>query len=77
MQRVQQNRHAQPVRFAVGQHHQVGGGEDGAYEALFDAFGVVTAVVALRLVAEIDGRLRMSEARLADAPLRTAVVPAV
>ena len=44
---------------------------------LFDALGAVTAVVALRLVAEIDERLRVSEARLAEAPARTTVVPAV
>jgi hypothetical protein len=42
---------------------------------LFDALGVVTAFVALRLVAEIDGRLRVSETRLANVPL--AALPAV
>jgi len=42
---------------------------------LFDALGVVTAFVALRLVAEIDGRLRISERRLAEVPL--AALPAV
>jgi hypothetical protein len=47
------------------------------FTVLFDALGVVIAVVALRLVAEIDARLRMSEARLAETPARTAVVPAV
>jgi len=36
---------------------------------LFDALGVVTALLALRLVAEIDGRLRISERRLAEVPL--------
>jgi hypothetical protein len=41
----------------------------------FDALGVVTAFVALRLVAEIDGRLRVSETRLANVPL--AALPAV
>lgn len=35
---------------------------------LFDALGVVTAVVALRLVSEIDERLRVSETRLTEAP---------
>ena len=42
---------------------------------LFDALGVVTALLALRLVAEIDGRLRISERRLAEVPL--VAVPAV
>jgi hypothetical protein len=42
---------------------------------LFDALGVVTAFVALRLVAEIDGRLRVSETRLANVPV--AALPAV
>jgi len=42
---------------------------------LFDALGVVTALLALRLVAEIDGRLRISERRLAEVP--PAAVPAV
>jgi hypothetical protein len=44
---------------------------------LFDAVGVVTALVALRLVAEIDERLQISEVRLAEAQARAAVVPAV
>lgn len=42
----------------------------------FDALGVVTALVALRLVAEIDERLRTSEGRLTQTP-RAAAVPAV
>lgn len=42
---------------------------------LFDALGVVTALVALRLVAEIDGRLRISERRLAEIP--ATALPAV
>jgi len=42
---------------------------------LFDALGVVTALLAMRLVAEIDGRLRISERRLAEVPL--VAVPAV
>lgn len=44
---------------------------------LFDALGVVTALVALRLVAAIDERLGISETRLADALARAAVLPAV
>lgn len=44
---------------------------------LSDGLGVVTALVALRLVAEIDERLRVSEARLAESPAREAVAPAV
>jgi hypothetical protein len=44
---------------------------------LSDALGVVTALVALRLVSEIDERLRISETRLAESPARAAVVPAV
>ncbi len=42
---------------------------------LFDALGVVTALVALQLVTEIDGRLRISETRLAEVP--AAALPAV
>jgi hypothetical protein len=44
---------------------------------LTDTLGVVTALVALRLVSEIDGRLRVSETRLAEAPAPLAVVPAL
>jgi hypothetical protein len=43
--------------------------------ALSDALGVATALIALRLVREIDERLRVSETHLAEAPARTAVVP--
>ena len=39
----------------------------------FDALGMVTALVALRLVGEIDERLRVSETRLAEAPAPPAV----
>jgi hypothetical protein len=45
--------------------------------ALSDALGVATALIALRLVREIDERLRVSETRLAEAPLPAAVVPAL
>jgi hypothetical protein len=41
-----------------------------------DALGAFTALVAMRLVAEIDGRLRVSETRLAETPAPAAVVPA-
>jgi hypothetical protein len=44
---------------------------------LSDALGVVTALVALRLVAAIDEHLRSSETRLAESPSRAAVVPPV
>jgi hypothetical protein len=44
---------------------------------LFDALGALTAFVALRLVAEIDERLRISELRLAQAPVLAAAMPAV
>ena len=44
---------------------------------LADALGAVTALVALRLVGEIDDRLRVSEMRLAEAPAPAAVVPAL
>jgi len=47
------------------------------FTVLFDALGVITALVALRLVAEIDARLRASEVRLAEAPPRAAVMPAL
>jgi len=43
----------------------------------FDALGVLTALVALQLVTEIDQRLRLSETRLAEAPAPAAVVPAL
>lgn len=43
---------------------------------LADALGALTALVALRMVAEIDERLRASEARLALVP-RSAALPAV
>lgn len=43
----------------------------------FDALGVVTALVALRLVSDIDERLRVSETRLAEAPPPAVVVPAL
>jgi len=44
---------------------------------LADALGAVTALIALRLVGEIDDRLRVSEMRLAEAPAPAAVVPAL
>jgi hypothetical protein len=43
---------------------------------LADALGALTALVALRMVAEVDERLRASEARLAAVP-RSAGLPAV
>lgn len=47
------------------------------FTVLFDALGVVTAVIALRLVMEIDSRLRISEARLAESPAPATVLPAL
>src|SRR6266850_4479888 len=44
---------------------------------LSDALGAFTALIALRLVAEIDGRLRVSERRIAEAPAPAAVAPAL
>jgi len=44
---------------------------------LSDALGAFTALIALRLVAEIDSRLRVSERRLAEAPAPAAVAPAL
>ncbi len=44
---------------------------------LSDALGAFTALAALRLVAETDARLRISEMRLAQAPAPAAAVPAV
>jgi Co/Zn/Cd efflux system component len=44
---------------------------------LTDALGVITALVALRLVVAIDERLRVSETRLAEAPAAAAVMPAL
>lgn len=44
---------------------------------LADALGAVTALVALRLVGEIDDRLRVSETRLGEAPAPKAVVTAL
>ena len=44
---------------------------------LADALGAVTALVALRLVGEIDDRLRVSETRLAEAPANATVLPAL
>jgi len=44
---------------------------------LSDALGALTALIALRLVADIDGRLRVSERRIAEAPAPAAVAPAL
>jgi hypothetical protein len=44
---------------------------------LADALGAVTALVALRLVGEIDDRLRLGETRLPEAPAPAASVPAL
>ena len=47
------------------------------FTVLLDALGVVTALIALRLVMEIDTRLRVSEERLAETGARVTVVPAL
>jgi hypothetical protein len=47
------------------------------FTVLLDALGVVTALIALRLVMEIDTRLRVSEERLAETGAPVTVVPAL
>lgn len=47
------------------------------FTVLIDALGAVTAVIALRLVMEIDTRLRVSEERLVETGTRATVVPAL
>ena len=47
------------------------------FTVLLDALGVVTALIALRLVMEIDTRLRVGEGRLAETGARATVAPAL